>query len=76
MHCYVSVSFCGTGNTNASYYLLYCRFVDEIIEPQSIRILKFKFIVIGEKAEEKEWLKCPFVGIKVMNILATSTLII
>ncbi len=72
LHCYVTVSFCSTGNTNASYYLLYCTFVDEIIEPQSIRILKFEFIVIGKKAEEKKWLKCSSVGIQVMNILTTS----
>lgn len=72
MHCYVSVSFCSTCNTDASYNFLDCRLVDEIIKPQSIGVLEFEFVVVGKKAEEKKWFKCTIMGIKVMSILTMS----
>jgi len=54
LHSYITISQLPTRVAETAHHVLYDGVVDKVVETQAIRVLKFKFVVVCEEAEEVE----------------------
>ena len=72
LHCHVFVPRIGTGHPYAPYQLLYRHFVDKVVQPHPIGVLKLEFVVVGQQSKKDKRLTGASRGIRFVNILPLS----